>query len=61
MKKLYSKKEAADALAMSIRRLECLMRDGAIAAVSDGSNVKITDDEINRYINGLPAWEPRTA
>jgi excisionase family DNA binding protein len=60
-KLLYTKKEAAAALAMSERRLDRLVSRGDICAVRDGRAVKFTGTELERYISDLPAYEPRQA
>ncbi|GJO50154.1 excisionase family DNA-binding protein [Mycobacterium marinum] len=57
-KLLYTRKEAAAALAMSERRLDLLVASGEIAAVRDRRRVKFTDDELQRWIKQLPAHEP---
>ncbi|AXN43416.1 Helix-turn-helix domain protein [Mycobacterium marinum] len=57
-KLLYTRKEAAAALAMSERRLDLLVASGQIAAVRDGRKVKFTADELRRWIKQLPAHEP---
>ena len=46
---------------MSRRRLDELIRSGAIAAVRDGRNVKLTGAELERYIRDLPSYEPVSA
>lgn len=55
---LRTRSEAAVYLACSERRLDELIRAGAIAAVRDGKNVKIRTTELERYISELPAYEP---
>ncbi len=55
---LNSRAEAAAYLRMSKRRLDELIRSGAICAVRDGRNVKITSTELERYISDLPSYEP---
>jgi len=58
---LNSRAEAASYLRMSKRRLDELIKAGAIAAVRDGRNVKITGAELERYIADLPSYEPVSA
>lgn len=60
-KLLYTKKQAAAALAMSERQLDVLIGRGAICALRDGRAVKITAAELGRYIDKLPAHEPGKA
>lgn len=58
---LNSRAESAKYLRTSQRRLDELIRAGAIAAVRDGRSVKITTTELERYIRDLPAYEPVSA
>lgn len=55
---LRTRAQAADYLGTSQRRLDELIRAGALAAVRDGSMVKIHVTELERYIAELPAYEP---
>lgn len=55
---LRTRSQAAVYLSCSERRLDELIRAGAIAAVRDGKNVKIRSTELDRYISELPAYEP---
>lgn len=55
---LNSRVEAARYLKMSVRRLDELLRVGAINALRDGRSVKITGRELERYISELPSYEP---
>lgn len=55
---LQTRAEAASYLRTSIRRLDELIRSGALAAVRDGRQVKVTRAELDRYITDLPAYEP---
>ena len=55
---LNSRVEAARYLKMSVRRLDELLRAGAINALRDGRSVKITGRELERYISELPSYEP---
>ena len=47
-KLLYSRKEAAFALSLSVRSLDYLMESGAIATRKIGSRVLVPVEEINR-------------
>ena len=58
---LHSRAEAAAYLRMSQRRLDELIKTGSIAALRDGRSVKITVNELERYIADLPSHEPATA
>lgn len=58
---LRSRAESARYLKTSPRRLDELIRIGAITAVRDGRNVKITAAELERYIADLPSYEPVSA
>ncbi|WP_241666380.1 hypothetical protein [Mycobacterium marseillense] len=60
-KLLYSRKEAAVALAMSERRLDRLVAHADILALRDGRCVKFTADELQRYVDSLPSYEPGQA
>lgn len=55
---LQTRAQAAEYLSTSQRRLDELIRAGALAAVRDGSSVKIHTTELERYIAELPAYEP---
>jgi excisionase family DNA binding protein len=55
---LRTRAESALYLRTSQRRLDELIRSGALAAVRDGRSVKIPAAELERYINDLPAYEP---
>ena len=55
---LRSRAESARYLKTSPRRLDELIRSGALAAVRDGRNVKVTQAELERYIADLPSYEP---
>lgn len=57
-KLLYKRREAAAALAMSERRLDTLVAKGDLNAVREGGSVKFTAEELQRYVERLPAWEP---
>lgn len=43
---------------MSMRRLDELIKSGALCAVRDGRSVKVSKVELERYISALPAYEP---
>ncbi len=55
---LRSRSEAAEYLSMSMRRLDELIKSGALCAVRDGRSVKVSKVELERYIADLPAYEP---
>lgn len=55
---LRTRAESAQYLRTSLRRLDELIKSGALAAVRDGRSVKIPATELDRYILELPAWEP---
>lgn len=57
-KLLYTRKQAAAALAMSERRLDRLVACGDVVAVRDGRMVKFTAAELQRFVAALPAHEP---
>jgi excisionase family DNA binding protein len=52
---LYTKQQAATALAMSPGHLNELIRDGKIRAVKDGSRVKLTTADLQAYVDSLPS------
>lgn len=54
---LRTRAEAADYLRTSKRRLDDLIRAGAITAVRDGRQVKIAATELERFVNALPVVE----
>jgi excisionase family DNA binding protein len=60
MKRLLSRKGAAEYLDISQRRLDELTRVGALAAKRDGRSVKYDITELDRYASDLPDWEPRS-
>lgn len=55
---LRTRAEAAEYLRTSERRLDELIRSGALAAVRDGGRVRILITELDRYVAELPAYEP---
>lgn len=55
---LHSRSDSAKYLSMSMRRLDELIKSGAICAVRDGRSVKVSRVELERYIADLPAYEP---
>jgi excisionase family DNA binding protein len=52
---LYSKQQAATALAMSTGRLNDLIRAKKITAVQDGGRVKLTSADLQAYVDSLPS------
>lgn len=52
---LYTKQQAATALAMSTGRLNDLIRAGKITAVQDGGRVKFTSADLQAYVDSLPS------
>jgi hypothetical protein len=58
---LYDADGAAELLSTSPRRIHELRRAGKLAAVEDGRVLKFTADELQRYADALPSYEPRTA
>ncbi|MDT7737565.1 MAG: Helix-turn-helix domain, partial [Mycobacterium sp.] len=52
---LYSKQQAATALAMSTGRLNDLIRARKITAVQDGGRVKFTSADLQAYVDSLPS------
>ena len=61
MKLLYDKTAAAEALSTSERRIDELRRAGLLNAVQDGREFKFTLEELQRYVNSLPEFEPRAS
>lgn len=55
---LRTRAEAAQFLRTSLRRLDELIKCGALAAVRDGRSVRVSVAELERYISDLPAYEP---
>lgn len=58
---LRTRAESAAYLRTSVRRLDELIKSGALGAVRDGRSVKIPVGELDRYIADLPAYEPASA
>lgn len=58
-KRLYDKPEAAEYLKMHVKTLETLMREAKIPAYRNGSSVRFKIEDLDHYIDNLPAWEPR--
>ncbi len=58
---LFTRAQAAVALAKSERQLDMLVAAGEICAVRDGRRVKFTAEELRRYVDRLPAYEPGQA
>jgi excisionase family DNA binding protein len=52
---LYTKQQAATALAMSMDRLNDLIRARKITAVQDGGSVKFTSADLQAYVDSLPS------
>ena len=52
---LYTKQQAATALAMSTGRLNDLIRARKITAVQDGGRVKLTSADLQAYVDSLPS------
>jgi len=48
------KREAADALAIGLTKLDSLISSGAIHAVRSGKVVLIPRKELEKYLDGLP-------
>lgn len=59
--RLFSKKQAAEILAMSVRVLDRRVEAGELTAVRDERSVKFKESELLRYMNELPSREPRSA
>jgi hypothetical protein len=59
--RLYSKRDAAQMLSMSVRVLDRRVEAGAITAVVDERSVKFRESELLRYMSDLPSREPRSA
>lgn len=59
--RLFTKKQAAEILAMSVRVLDRRVEAGEITAVRDERSVKFRESELLRYMSGLPSREPRSA
>ena len=60
-KLLYDKAAAAEALSTSERRIDELRRSGELNAVQDGREYKFTAAELQRYVDSLDEYEPRSA
>jgi excisionase family DNA binding protein len=58
---LYDHAGAAEVLSTSERRVHKLRRAGKLAAVQDGRTLKFTLDELRRYAESLPSYEPKSA
>jgi excisionase family DNA binding protein len=57
--RLYTKKQAAEMLAMSVRVLDRRVEANEITAVRDERSVKFRESELLRYMDELPSREPR--
>jgi excisionase family DNA binding protein len=60
-KALWSRRESARLLSCSTKFVDQEIARGALSAVRHGRNVKITADELARYIRNLPTYEPVSA
>ncbi|AFC54993.1 helix-turn-helix domain-containing protein [Mycobacterium paraintracellulare] len=58
MKLLYDAEGAAELLSTTPKRISELRRAGVLGAVLDGKKYKFTADELQRYVDRLPAYEP---
>jgi excisionase family DNA binding protein len=58
---LYDTDAAAELLSTSPRRIHELRRAGKLAAVADGRKFKFAADELQRYADSLPSYEPGVA
>ncbi|OCB57674.1 hypothetical protein A5677_17065 [Mycobacterium malmoense] len=58
---LYDTPSAAKLLDTTERRIHELRRAGVLAAVMDGRKYKFTADELQRYVERLPVYEPGQA
>lgn len=59
--RLFTKKQAAEILAMSMRVLDRRVEAGEICAVRDERTVKFRESELLRYMSDLPSREPRAS
>lgn len=59
--RLFTKKQAAEILAMSVRVLDRRVEAGEITAVRDERSVKFRESELLRYMSDLPSREPRAS
>ncbi|OMC28875.1 helix-turn-helix domain-containing protein [Mycobacterium colombiense] len=55
---LYDTLSAARLLDTTERRIHELRRAGVLAAVMDGRKYKFTAEELRRYVDHLPPYEP---
>lgn len=55
---LYDAEGAAELLSTTPKRISELRRAGVLGAVLDGKKYKFTADELQRYAERLPAYEP---
>lgn len=58
---LHTRAEAAAYLKCSTRRLDELIKSGALGAVRNGRSIRITGVELERFIADLPSYEPGMA
>lgn len=59
--RLYTKRQAAEMLAMSVRVLDRRVAAGEICALVDERSVKFRESELLRYMDDLASREPRAA
>lgn len=59
--RLFTKRQAAEILAMSQRVLDRRVEAGDITAVRDERSVKFRESELQRYMDDLPSREPRAS
>lgn len=60
-RRLLSRRDAAEYLAMSERRLDEITKAGELAAKRDNRSVKYDIEELDRWADSLPSYEPRAA
>lgn len=60
-KLLYDAEGAAELLSTTPKRISELRRAGVLGAVLDGKKYKFTADELQRYAEQLPPYEPGQA
>jgi hypothetical protein len=58
MRILYDAEGAAEVLSTTPKRISELRRAGVLGAVLDGKKYKFTHDELQRYADNLPPYEP---
>ena len=60
-RRLYSRAGAGEYLDKSLTEIDRLIRSGVLAAKKDGRRTVIDVAELDRYADGLPSIEPRSA